>query len=79
MKVPVKKVEGTILKIQRIVYASKKKALLIYTEDGQVLPTIIPDEGTFSQALGDRRKAYFICTVDGQQKIRLGNEIYKSE
>lgn len=76
MQVKVEPVKGSILSVLRpkVVGATTPK-LLIYTRDGKIPMKIIPDTGEISEALGNRFKANFVCTIDGPNII-LGKEVY---
>ena len=68
-----------ILKIQQLVLANKEKSkLLIYSTDNSIPPITVPNAGTYKEALGDRMKAYFVCTKEGDT-IHIGKEVYMKE
>lgn len=66
-----------ILKIQRPAIKDARK-LLIYSEDGTVPISLIPDEGPMKKALGDRIRACFKFTMEAG-KIVLGEEVYHQD
>lgn len=63
-----------ILKIQRPVMSEcSTPRLLIYSEDGKTVPIqMVPDNGSYHEALGTRCKAYFLCTMKDDQLRILG-------
>lgn len=65
-----------IIKIQRP--ALKDPRLLIYSEDGDIPITLIPDEEPFKAALGNRVRAWFKYTVDAG-RIILGDEVFRKQ
>lgn len=76
MHVKVEKKQANILKVLRPrIIGSKASKLLICSRDGKIPPTIIPDVGEISEALGKRIKANFIYTLEGAN-ITLGAEVY---
>lgn len=76
MNVTVEKKQGSILSVRRPkMVGQTKPKLLIYTRDGKIPLTIIPDAGEISEALGNRWKANFVCTVNGTN-FTLGKEIH---
>lgn len=65
-----------IIKIQRPAFQKERK-LLIYSEDGMIPISLVPDEGDFKAALGDRIRACFKYTMDTAGRIILGEEVYR--
>lgn len=70
-----------VLKVQRPVIYSRqhKRYLLVYSLDCAIPPTLIPDTGEISEALGRRFKAYFLCYVNSNKEIHLGQEVHISQ
>ena len=79
MYVKVEKKQGSILSVLRPKMVGQTSSkLLIYTRDGKLPLKLIPDTGEISKALGNRTKANFLCSIDGQN-IKLGNEVFCHE
>lgn len=65
-----------VIKIQRPAFKKDPK-LLIYSEDGTIPISLVPDEGPLKAALGDRIRACFRYTIEAG-RIILSEEVYRS-
>ena len=79
MYVNVESKQANILKVLRPkIKGANVSKLLIFSQDGQIPPTLVPDTGDLSKRLGKRIKASFVYTRDGTG-INIGNEVYCRE
>lgn len=45
--------------------------ILIYSKCGTIPPTVLPNDGAFNIAIGDRYKAYFECRLEGKTLVLM--------
>lgn len=68
-----------IIKAQRFLPADKKSfKLMIYSLCCKIPITLLPYSGIFKDALGDRPKAAFLCTKEGEN-FNILQEVYLSD
>lgn len=80
MVVQVKPIETFVLKVQRPVMcaATTQQRLLVYSEDGKIPIRLIPDSGVLHDLLGNRFRAYFLCSLQSDGEMRIHKEVERS-
>lgn len=63
-----------IVTAMRMQPTTGKGFLVVYSKCGRLPLSMLPDEGQFSDALGSRNKAHFICDIQ-MGKINIVKEI----
>lgn len=61
------------VKFQRPLFTTAASPmLLIYSKCGTIPPTMLPETEDLRATLGSRRKAYFLCKLDGVDLVIAG-------
>lgn len=68
-----------ILKIQRPIFPSRNKKLLIYSIDSEIPPRLVEDSGQWQKAIGNRCKVYYTYTLTPSNCVLLGHEVFYHE
>lgn len=79
MTAQIQPIKTYVLKVQRpLMTTARNPALLIYSEDGTVPIKMVPDNGILHDKLGNRRKAYFLCSNSEDGTMRIHKEIERA-